>query len=177
MEQIRVDFQFRQGKLEEYVRRHESGDLVSWPVLLVEKGNLGQGTESFRSAKTPRKPVPREFVTSPPPSKRKVNVPALIFDKTRKAKNIVFLNDNTTMTSTDDDRGGSAVTPSGITMGLTYWEATIEQMWDSSASEGSIRFGVVIKPNYDVNHAIGDDLLSLAWWDSTIDGHVFQVDR
>ena len=30
LEQQRIDFQFRQTRLEEYVRRHEAGDRISW---------------------------------------------------------------------------------------------------------------------------------------------------
>ena len=72
LEQQRIDFQFRQSRLEEYVRRHESGDRISWSRLLTEKA-VNSGTDTFRTSKTPRVPVQRVFMATsqtPEPAKR-----------------------------------------------------------------------------------------------------------
>ncbi len=61
LEQQRIDFQFRQSRLEDYVRRHEAGDRVTWARLLAEKVPVVEGADTFRSSKNPRVPVQRVF--------------------------------------------------------------------------------------------------------------------
>ena len=68
LEQQRIDFQFRQTRLEDYVRRHESGDRITWARLLSEKAL--SGTDTFRTSKTPRVPVQRVFQPQSEPAKR-----------------------------------------------------------------------------------------------------------
>ena len=135
LEQQRIDFQFRQTRLEEYVRRHEAGDRITWARLLSEKAL--SGTDTFRTSKTPRVPVQRVFQSQSEPAKRwffsqrnmndmfagQVKVPKMIFDPRGKSPHVQLLNDNTTMTAADEDSGGVAL---GSVMlsgkGVYYWE-------------------------------------------------------
>lgn len=81
------------------------------------------------------------------------------------------------MTCHSEDRGGIAICNRPLTSGVHYWEVQIDALWDTVASDGSLRVGLAMSNPEELvksDLGLGDDQSTIGWWDCTVDGAVFQ---
>lgn len=127
----------RLNALEEYVRRHESGDFVSWS----EVRQRAVSDEAFYSS--------AQTAHASEDGSSRIVRHTLQFDEESSSPNLEFRNNHATMTSRYEDAGGCALAKVSLSHGMHYWEVVVDSLWDDEGSDGSLRVGLCLGDRLD----------------------------
>lgn len=168
-----LEFERTMATYQEYVRRHEAGDTsVKWATVQTEVAALQKKSQKKSNTRASR-------MTSPRPSSvtddhRSVTSTSFKLDPAARGTTAEYRDMNKTMTCKEDGSGACSLGCAAFSSGAHYWEARIESLWDSTCNDGSLRVGVALSKSINCDIGLGDEIDTIGWWDSMIDGAVYK---